>query len=137
MYQYNVEPVNGNTFWPKCRIPSLLLPPHHHVPIGRPIKKRRMHKYEIAEQDLKNLVKGGKMSKKGITIYGGKYGGKRHNRRGSTGPRDIIVNGKKKKGNGSRKEGVLDEVLGTTSQPVGSQQLRYHDAQVIQWDHKQ
>nr|GEV12991.1 hypothetical protein [Tanacetum cinerariifolium] len=87
---------------------------------------------EIAEQALKKLVKGSKMLRKGTIIYGSKCGEKRHNRRGSTGPRDIIVNGKKKKGNGSRKEGVLDEVLGITSQPVGSQQLRYQDAQVIQ-----
>ncbi|GJX49382.1 hypothetical protein Tco_0276227 [Tanacetum coccineum] len=69
--------------------------PEYLVAQCRPRKKRRMHKNEITEQALK--------------------------KRGCTGPRDILVNGKKKKGNGLRKKGVSYEVLGSTSQPMGSQ----------------
>ncbi|GJW98270.1 hypothetical protein Tco_0180078 [Tanacetum coccineum] len=88
MYQYKLEPVNGSTFWPKCMIPSLLLPPHHHVLIGRPRKKRRMHKDEIFE----------KVGEEWQDVKEGHY-------------------------NLLRKEGVPDEVLGSTSQPLGSQAI--------------
>ncbi|GJW03651.1 mutator type transposase [Tanacetum coccineum] len=85
------------------------------IPQGRPRKKRRMQKDEIAEQVLKKLVKGGKMSMKGTIVSCGRCGEKGHNRRGCASPTNILVKGKKK-GNGSRNEGVRDEVLGTISQ---------------------
>ncbi|GJZ55368.1 hypothetical protein Tco_0610561 [Tanacetum coccineum] len=56
--------------------PWLLLPPHHHVPIGRPRKKRRMNNDEIVGLALKIVVKGGKMSKNGTAFSYDKCGGK-------------------------------------------------------------
>ncbi|GJR85175.1 hypothetical protein Tco_0209186 [Tanacetum coccineum] len=89
-------------------IPSLLLPPNHHVPIGRPRKKRRVHKDEIAEKVVKMMVKGGKMSKKGGAVSYGKCGGNGHNRRGCTCLRKSQVSGKWN--NKARKERVPDKV---------------------------
>lgn len=65
MYQYKIEGIAGSSFWLKCTIPRNLKPPHHHVPIGRPRKKRRQSKDEIAEQAMKkSMVKNGKLSKR-------------------------------------------------------------------------
>ncbi|GJS09658.1 hypothetical protein Tco_0366454 [Tanacetum coccineum] len=55
MYNYKVEPVSGDAFWPKYRIPSILLPPHYHVTIGRPMKKRRVAKGVKSEKILKSM----------------------------------------------------------------------------------
>ncbi|GKD11191.1 transposase, mutator type, MULE transposase domain protein, partial [Tanacetum coccineum] len=63
------------------------------IPEGRPMKKAIMNKDDVIEHALKNMVKSGRMSKMGTIMTCGK----------------------------SRKERVLDEVLPTTSQPMGSQ----------------
>ncbi|GKE44207.1 hypothetical protein Tco_1471491, partial [Tanacetum coccineum] len=55
MYNYKVEPISGDAFWPKCRIPSFLLPPHYHVTIGRPVKKRRVAEGVKSEKILKRM----------------------------------------------------------------------------------
>ena len=62
-YNHKIECVSNSKYWPKCNIPSILLPPHHHVPIGRPRKKRRVTKNEMAENAFKEMVKGRKLSK--------------------------------------------------------------------------
>nr|KAJ0215940.1 hypothetical protein LSAT_V11C300136200 [Lactuca sativa] len=41
MYSFKIEPINGRMMWAKSTCPTKLLPPKHHVPIGRPKKKRR------------------------------------------------------------------------------------------------
>nr|KAJ0190757.1 hypothetical protein LSAT_V11C800394080 [Lactuca sativa] len=41
MYAFKIEPINGRMMWAKSPCPTKLLPPKHHVPIGRPKKKRR------------------------------------------------------------------------------------------------
>ena len=111
MYQHKIEGIAGPPFWPKCPITSNLKPPHHHVPIGRPRKKGRVSKDEIAEQVMKkSMVKNGKLSKRGKTV---KCGGQGHKKRACTGWR---VN----QGRGTRREGVPDEVLERSTQPVGS-----------------
>ncbi|PWA50029.1 zinc finger, SWIM-type [Artemisia annua] len=63
-YNHKIIPVANSHFWPKCTIPSILLPPHHHVPVGRPRKKRTKSKEETVEKALKEMIKGGKLSKK-------------------------------------------------------------------------
>ncbi|GJU20985.1 hypothetical protein Tco_1154327 [Tanacetum coccineum] len=78
MYIYKVEPVSSSSFWPKCKILSILLTSHYHVPIGRPKKKRRVIKDD-------------------------KTG---HNKRTSTGLRDQQPTGKTKKN--TRPKGLQD-----------------------------
>nr|KAJ0207269.1 hypothetical protein LSAT_V11C500253330 [Lactuca sativa] len=43
MYAFKIEPINGRMMWanPYSHYPTKLLPQKHHVPIGRPKKKRR------------------------------------------------------------------------------------------------
>ncbi|CAI9294422.1 unnamed protein product [Lactuca saligna] len=40
MYSFKVSLINGRSMWENSAIPTTLLPPKHHVPIGRPKKKR-------------------------------------------------------------------------------------------------
>ncbi|KAL4555306.1 hypothetical protein LXL04_037922 [Taraxacum kok-saghyz] len=39
MYAFKVAPINGRLMWEKSVCPTKLLPPKHHVPIGRPKKR--------------------------------------------------------------------------------------------------
>ncbi|CAI9303348.1 unnamed protein product [Lactuca saligna] len=39
MYSFKIKPINGRRMWEKYPFPTTLLPPKHHVPIGRPKKK--------------------------------------------------------------------------------------------------
>ncbi|GJZ60923.1 hypothetical protein Tco_0617060 [Tanacetum coccineum] len=81
------------------QIPSTLLPPHYHVSIGRPRKKRRLAKCKMSEKILKNMG---------------------HNKRACTSP-------KKKQGSkkNARQKGVPycepSEVARGSSQPMDSQ----------------
>ncbi|GKA86902.1 hypothetical protein Tco_0808613 [Tanacetum coccineum] len=106
MYNYKVECVSVSTFWPKYRIHSLLLPPNHHVPIGRPRKKRTVNLDERAEKTMKVMIKDGKLSRKGNIVTCGKCGSKGHNKRVCIGPRNNQASGKGKKA--TRTEGVPD-----------------------------
>jgi hypothetical protein len=120
MYQYKIEGIAGPGFRPKYNIPSNLKPPHHHVPIGRPRKKRRVSNDEIAEQVMKkSMVKNRKLSKRGKTVKCGACGGQGHNKRACTGRRDTQKR--------TRKEGVPDDVLERTTQPVGSSETELRE----------
>ncbi|GJU42645.1 hypothetical protein Tco_1195602 [Tanacetum coccineum] len=50
-------------YWEKSTCPTTLLPPKHHVQVGRPRKKRKRSKHEDEP-----FVKDGKLSRKGRTI---------------------------------------------------------------------
>jgi hypothetical protein len=106
MYSHKIVPVANSPFWPKCTIPSILLPPHHYIPIGRPRKKRKVSKEETAEKALKEMSKGGKQSRKGKTVTCSQCGTTGHNKRACTGPRKKNANGKGNKK--ARVEGVAD-----------------------------
>lgn len=41
MYSFTIQPINGRNMWEKSTCPTTLLPPKHHVPIGRPKKKKK------------------------------------------------------------------------------------------------
>ncbi|PWA89016.1 zinc finger, SWIM-type [Artemisia annua] len=122
-YNHKIIPVANSHFWPKCTIPSILLPPHHHVPVGRPRKKRTKSKEETTEKALKEMIKGGKLSKKGKTVTCGQCGTKGHNKRACIGPRNKTAKGKGNKN--ARAEGVADseatETYAGPSQPMDSQ----------------
>ena len=99
------------------------MPPDYDVPVGRPRKKRTKSKDETAEKALKEMIKGGKLSKKGKTVTCGQCGTKGHNKRACTGPRQKNAKGKGNKK--ARAEGVADSQATETdagpSQPMKSQ----------------
>ncbi|GJS41238.1 hypothetical protein Tco_0566281 [Tanacetum coccineum] len=41
VYSFKIEPINGNSMWRKCSVPTTLTPLVHHKQIGRPRKKRK------------------------------------------------------------------------------------------------
>ncbi|GJY47226.1 hypothetical protein Tco_0436289 [Tanacetum coccineum] len=45
-YSHKVKPINGTNYWEKSTCPTTLLPPKHHVQVGRPKKKRKRSKHE-------------------------------------------------------------------------------------------
>ncbi|GKA24185.1 hypothetical protein Tco_0710218 [Tanacetum coccineum] len=62
-YSYKVEPINGTNYWEKFTCPTTLLPPKHHVRVGKPKKTRKRSK-----RDDEPFVKDGKLNKKGRII---------------------------------------------------------------------
>ncbi|GJX43927.1 hypothetical protein Tco_0260603 [Tanacetum coccineum] len=81
-------------------------PPHYHVPIRRPRKKKRVTQDEKSDMVVKHMVKNGKLSRKGKNVSWGKCGAVGHNKRAFIGPRNQQPHGKSKKQ--SRAEGVPD-----------------------------
>nr|XP_043616369.1 uncharacterized protein LOC122588324 [Erigeron canadensis] len=78
MYKFKICPVPGRTYWPKSNSPITILPPKHHVQIGRPKKKRRKSKVEL------EIIKAGKLSRQGKTVKCGNCKQNGHNKRGCT-----------------------------------------------------
>ncbi|GKA28187.1 crooked neck-like protein 1 [Tanacetum coccineum] len=62
-YSHKIQPICGTKYWEKSTCPTTLLPPKHHVQVGRPRKKRKRSKHEDEP-----FVKDGKLSRKGRTI---------------------------------------------------------------------
>ncbi|GKC92819.1 heat stress transcription factor B-4-like protein [Tanacetum coccineum] len=75
IYSHKVQPISETKYWEKSTCPTTLLPPKHHVQVGRPRKKRKRSKHE---EEL--FMKNGKLSKKRITITCQSYGNNRHNK---------------------------------------------------------
>ncbi|GKE02593.1 heat stress transcription factor B-4-like protein, partial [Tanacetum coccineum] len=74
-YSHKIQPICGTKYWEKSTCPTILLPPKHHVQVGRPRKKikRSKHKDET-------FVKYGKLSRKGRTITCQSCGNTGHNK---------------------------------------------------------
>ncbi|GJS83990.1 ATP-dependent (S)-NAD(P)H-hydrate dehydratase isoform X3 [Tanacetum coccineum] len=106
VYSHKINLVNGRYMWSKFECPTTMLPPKVHPKIGRPSKKRKKSKGEIA------IVKGDKLTRKGKTITCNNCKGTGHNKRGckATGSSD----------GGQRHHMPSDTV---PSQPLGSQQV--------------
>ncbi|XP_076916079.1 uncharacterized protein LOC143575654 [Bidens hawaiensis] len=79
VYSFKVFPINGWSMWPRSQVPTILVPPNHHKPIGRPKKVR---KKSITE--LEDITKGNKLSKKNSTMTCSKCKQKGHNIRSCT-----------------------------------------------------
>ncbi|GKB18782.1 hypothetical protein Tco_0852705 [Tanacetum coccineum] len=62
-YSHKIQPICGTNYWEKSTCPTTLLPPKHHVQVGRPKKKRKRSKHKDEP-----FVKDGKLSRKGRTI---------------------------------------------------------------------
>nr|GEW43634.1 hypothetical protein [Tanacetum cinerariifolium] len=45
-YCHKIQPICGTNYWEKFTCPTTLLPPKHHVQVGRPKKKRKRSKHE-------------------------------------------------------------------------------------------
>lgn len=78
VYFNTIEPINGREFWVPSECPSILVPPKHHTPVGRPKKARKKSNVEIEEAK-------GKMTRKGGTKKCAKCGNEGHNSRGCKG----------------------------------------------------
>ena len=75
VYSHLVEPIRGSNYWEKTTHATELLPPKHHVQVGRPKKKRRRSKYEDAP-----CVDSGKLTKRGRVITCRLCGNAGHNK---------------------------------------------------------
>ncbi|GKB58398.1 benzoate carboxyl methyltransferase [Tanacetum coccineum] len=85
VYSYKVNPIRGRLYWPKCNVPSILLPPEHQPQVGRPQKARRKSQLE---RDALKIGKSGKLTRNYKTVTCDKCGSKGHNSRTCTGPRN-------------------------------------------------
>lgn len=116
VYSFHIKPIRGPVHWPKCTVPTSLLPPKHNPQVGRPRKERKRSK---TERDFK-IVKDGKLSRGHKTVTCDKCGSRGHNQRTCTGPR--MPKSKKRK---NASKGVdLD-----SDTPAGSQSKTRADSQ--------
>nr|KAJ0215111.1 hypothetical protein LSAT_V11C300126000 [Lactuca sativa] len=76
MYSFTIQPINGRNMWEKSTCPTTLLHPKHHVPIGRPKKKRRRSAMEVED-----LVKGNQLSRAQKSVTCSKCNKNGHNAR--------------------------------------------------------
>ncbi|KAK9060377.1 hypothetical protein SSX86_021081 [Deinandra increscens subsp. villosa] len=79
VYSHKVFPINGMSEWSKSQVPTAIIPPAYHKPIGRPKKVRKRSRVELEE----GTGAGG--SKAGKTMTCGKCKKKGHNRRSCKG----------------------------------------------------
>lgn len=89
-----IKPIRGPLHWPKCNVPTTMLPPLHQPQIGRPRKQRRKSRAEVT------MSKDGKLTRKLRTVTCDKCGTRGHNSRTCTGPRQA----KSKAAGNKRKE---------------------------------
>nr|XP_043618355.1 uncharacterized protein LOC122590086 [Erigeron canadensis] len=75
MYKFKINPTNGVNMWNKSQIPTMIIPPKYHTPVGRPRKKRRKTEEEL------QMVKNGKLSRKHKSVVCKTCGKSGHNKR--------------------------------------------------------
>ncbi|GJT87633.1 heat stress transcription factor B-4-like protein [Tanacetum coccineum] len=96
-YSHKIQPICETNYWEKSTCPTTLLPPKHHVQVGRPKKKRKRSKHEDEP-----FVKDGKLSRKGRTITCQSCGNIRHNKATCKGQgRKATTGGNNAEGSGS------------------------------------
>ncbi|GJX63033.1 uncharacterized mitochondrial protein-like protein [Tanacetum coccineum] len=81
VYSFKINLVPSREFWAKSQVPSRLIPPYILPQVGRPGKKRNKSVGEVTE-----MVKDGKLTRKGGTVTCCKCGQKGHNKRSCKGP---------------------------------------------------
>ena len=116
VYSFHVKPIRGPVHWPKCNVPTILLPPIHQPQIGRPRKARRKSR---TEKDI-SIMKDGKISRKHKTVTCDKCGVRGHNQRTCTGPRVPKSNKRKAASKGVDLDG--DNPTGSQSKKRSSTQ---------------
>ncbi|GJU84177.1 mutator type transposase, partial [Tanacetum coccineum] len=80
VYSHHINPIRGKIMWPKCPIPTTILPPNQHPQVGRPNKARKKSDGE----DIK-MVNNGKLSRKSKTVTCFLCKSKGHNKRSCKG----------------------------------------------------
>ncbi|XP_023736423.2 uncharacterized protein LOC111884348 [Lactuca sativa] len=103
MYSFKIEPINGRRMWEKFPCPTTFLPPNHHVPIGRPRKKRKKSAVE-----LEDMVKGGRASRKDKSVTCSKCKKLGHNKRNFKGQSACDTSSSKKGKDGNKAKSVGD-----------------------------
>lgn len=83
VYSFKIFPINGKSMWPRSQVPTTILPPYYHKPIGRPKKARRKSTVELEE-----MTAGGRLRKVGTSGTCGKCGNAGHNSRSCNGRRE-------------------------------------------------
>ena len=91
VYSFKIMPIKGPKMWPRCDVPSTIIPPVHKPQPGRPRKQRRKSNLEKSD----SMVKNKKLSRKGRTVTCDKCGCQGHNSRSCTGPRVEKINKKR------------------------------------------
>nr|GEY88190.1 transposase, mutator type [Tanacetum cinerariifolium] len=108
VYSFNIKPIRDRIHWPKCNVPTTLLPPKHQPQVRRPPNER---KKSAPERDVLKIVKNGKLSREHKTVICNKCNTEGHNSRSCTRPRDPKSNKRK----------VPSKGMDDTDAPVGSQ----------------
>nr|KAJ0191510.1 hypothetical protein LSAT_V11C800445530 [Lactuca sativa] len=103
MYSFKIEPINGRRMWEKFPCPTTLLPSNLHVPIGRPRKKRRKSVVE-----LKDMVKGGRASRRDKSVTCSKCKNLGHNKRRCKG-QSACDDSSRKKGKVGKKVKIVSD----------------------------
>ena len=75
-YKHHVQPIRGNQHWKKSNVPTTILPPKHHKPLGRPRKKRIRAFTENDDTD-----KDSKLSQSSRSVICGICGNAGHNKK--------------------------------------------------------
>lgn len=76
VYSFKINPINGRDMWPKNPTQTIIVPPKHHVQVGRPKKARKRSDVELDDMSLT-----GKLSRKNTFGSCSKCGHKGHNSR--------------------------------------------------------
>lgn len=75
-YKHHIQPINGYEHWYKSQVPTTILPPKHHKPLGRPRKKRTR---AFTEND--NSDKTSNLSQSSKSVVCGICGNAGHNKK--------------------------------------------------------
>ncbi|GJS78657.1 mutator type transposase [Tanacetum coccineum] len=109
VYSFKINPVPGREFWEKSQMPLRLIPPYILPQVGRPGKKRKKSAGELTE-----MVKDGKLIRKGGTVTCCKCGQKGHNKRSCKGTSVA--------GSGSASASASQPASASASQPARAKQ---------------
>ncbi|KAK1411976.1 hypothetical protein QVD17_32873 [Tagetes erecta] len=63
VYNFKLFPINGMSMWPSSSIPTTIIAPRYHKPIGRPKKARKR-----SATEMEGITNGGRLSKKDTTM---------------------------------------------------------------------
>ena len=87
VYSHHINPIRHKSLWPKCAIPTTILPPKYHPQPGRPPKARK----KSAGENIP-MVDTGKLSRRSKTVTCVLCKTKGHNKRSCKGARSNVGN---------------------------------------------
>ncbi|GJX37907.1 mutator type transposase [Tanacetum coccineum] len=122
VYSFKIKPIRGHIHWPKCNVPTTILPPKHQPQVGRTHQRRK--NIGGCEGFIKD-VKNGKLSRSTKTVTCNKCNTKGHNSRSCTGPRVAKTNKRKV-------QHRMDDILLLTV-PQGKQKAKDSGCWICKW----